>query len=101
MKLYERVLDELDRLADGCDEPPLKADGLDEAIVGISDDTRLIYAKELCVRVVCKRDGMDGDAAREFLEFNTYPAFVGPMTPIWADFEDDVIEFFAKANSGE
>jgi hypothetical protein len=64
----------------------LKADGLDGAVIGIdSQSMRLIYSVDECVKVLVKRDGMAEDEAREFLEFNTFGAYVGPKTPIFMD----------------
>lgn len=49
----------------------LKADGLDDAVIGVTHDMatgtrRLVYSVDKCVEVLMKRDGMDRDGAREF-----------------------------------
>lgn len=78
----EELLERLE--GDGC----LIADGLDGAIVGISygpDGSRVVYDIERCVAVVMERDGMDFEEAREFLEFNTFCAWVGPRSPIYIE----------------
>lgn len=63
----------------------LKADGLDDAVIGICFATqRLIYDVDKCVRILMERDGMGADEAMEFLAFNTFGAYVGEQTPIWA-----------------
>jgi len=61
----------------------LKAEGLDSAVVGINGG-RLVYSKAKCVDALVERDGMTEEDADEFLHFNTYCAYVGPMTPIYS-----------------
>ena len=64
----------------------LKADGFDDAIVGICKASeRIVYDKEKMIQVLIDRDGMDYDTAIEFLEFNTWCAYVGENTPIYLD----------------
>lgn len=67
----------------------LKADGLDDAVIGVEDGV-LVYSKDKCTEILVSRDGMDEDDAVEFLYFNTYDAYVGPKTPIFRydDVED-------------
>lgn len=63
----------------------LKANGLDDAVIGICFATqRLIYDVDKCVRIVMERDGMTTEEAMQFLAFNTFGAYVGEQTPIWA-----------------
>jgi hypothetical protein len=69
-------------------EEVLKADGLDDAVVGFEDGV-LVYSKEKCTKALMDRDGMDEDEAIEFLYFNTYSAYMGVKTPI---FRYDCIE---------
>ena len=65
----------------------LLADGLDDAIVGVGhrqgQQRVVVYDADLCVQVLMKREGWDHDEALEFLEFNTFGAWVGERTPIW------------------
>ena len=67
----------------------LKADGLDDAVIGIEDGV-LVYSKDKCTEILMSRDGMLYDDAVEFLYFNTYGAYVGEKTPIFRydDVED-------------
>lgn len=66
----------------------LIADGLDEAVIGVHEKSlRLIYSCSKCEDILIERDGMEFEEAREFLDFNTYQAYMGPKTPIW--FYDD------------
>ena len=71
----------------------LKADGLDDAVIGVTHDMatgtrRLVYSVDKCVEVLMKRDGMDRDGAREFLEFNTLCAYIANDQPVFVDCED-------------
>lgn len=65
------------------DEEILKADGFDEAVIGIDTNSmRLIYSYSLCVAVLVK-DGMTEEDAIDYLEYNVVSAYVGEKTPIW------------------
>ena len=65
----------------------LKANGFDEAVLGIGrrcgQEDILVYDFEKCVDVLVKRDGMTDEEAIEFLEFNTVGAWVGEQTPLF------------------
>lgn len=62
----------------------LKADGFDAAIIGIDvSSERLIYDKEKMVEILSSE--MSIEDAIEFLEFNTWSAYVGEHTPIYMD----------------
>ena len=76
------------------DEEMLKADGLDEAIIGQAYVWRdngqfnvFVYDAEKIRSILMERDGMDSEEAREFIEFNIEGAYVGNYTPIfvWTD----------------
>jgi hypothetical protein len=65
----------------------LFADGFDEAIVGIdyiSYPARIIYDKNKMVEILVENDGMSLEDAIEYLEYNTWCAYVGEGTPIFA-----------------
>lgn len=65
---------------DGFDGTP---DGYDDAIVGITRDGQLVYSIEKMVEI-CARDGeMEDLDAIEWLEFNTFCAYVGEKTPLF------------------
>jgi hypothetical protein len=73
----------------------LKADGFDEAILGMTYDMvvsedRLIYSQKKCIDILVKRDGMTDEEALEYMEFNVLGAYVGQNQPL---FLDDLIEF--------
>jgi hypothetical protein len=60
----------------------LKADGFDEAIIGIDEfSMRLIYSVSKCIEILC-RDMSEEDAV-EYFDFNVKGSYVGEKTPIW------------------
>jgi hypothetical protein len=66
----------------------LLADGFDEAVVGIEPTTlRIIYSIPKMVGILVEKDGMSDEDAIEYLEYNTFSAYVGEQTPIYI--EDD------------
>jgi hypothetical protein len=65
------------------EEESLKADGFDDAVIGIDENTfRLIYSCKKCLEILIK-DGMDEEDAEEYFEYNVKSAWVGEKTPIW------------------
>jgi len=67
------------------DEEILKADGFDDAVIGIEENSmRLIYSVEKCIEILMKQ-GMDMTEAVEYFDFNVSGAYVGEKTPIWCD----------------
>jgi hypothetical protein len=63
-------------------EKILKADGFDEAIIGIETDSmRLIYSVSKCIEILCK--DMSEEDAIEYFDFNISGSYVGEQTPIW------------------
>ena len=79
----------------------IKYDGYDEAIIGPAFIWRgqtqvqvLVYDADGIREILMKRDGMDADEAREFIEFNIEGGYLGPTTPVlvWKNdiyWEDD------------
>tara|TARA_R110000824_G_scaffold24319_4_gene85827 strand:+ start:2337 stop:2612 length:276 start_codon:yes stop_codon:yes gene_type:complete len=64
----------------------LFADHFDDCIIGVSigcDSERVIYDTEKMVEALVSSDGMTYEEAWEFLEFNTFNAYVGEHTPIY------------------
>ena len=69
----------------------LLADGFDEALIGCTTpNCRAVYDAKKMVNILIERDGMSREDALEYLEFNTFCAYVGEMTPVyvWPDEED-------------
>lgn len=62
----------------------LKADGFDDAVIGVESNTlRLVYDVDKMVDILIKRDGMTGEDAMDYLNFNVISAYVGVQTPIY------------------
>ena len=67
------------------DETFLKADGFDDAIIGVEQNTmRLIYSVKKCIEILVL-EGMSVEEAIEYFDFNTKGSYVGEKTPIWCD----------------
>jgi hypothetical protein len=69
------------------DETFLKADGLDEAVIGvqIGEPMRLIYSVTKIIEHLVTEDEMELEDALEHFEFNIRGSYVGEQTPIWCD----------------
>lgn len=69
------------------DQEFMFADGLDQAIIGICDQSgRVIYSIKKIMKILVKQ-GLTSEEAREHLEFNITGAWVGDQTPIFCDDE--------------
>ena len=77
----------------------LKADGLNEAIIGMSrrygQEDIIAYDVAKIIEILMGRDGMSREAALEFFDFNILGAWVGDYTPCFIYrkeefFEDDL-----------
>jgi hypothetical protein len=73
----------------------IKYDGYDEAIIGPASIWRdsttvsvLVYDAEKIRAILMKRDGMEMDEAREFIEFNIEGGYLGIETPVLVWTED-------------
>ena len=64
----------------------------DDAIVGVSDDCRVVYDYDLMVKCLMETDGMTYEEAAEFISYNTIRAAVymekGPIVMYRIDEED-------------
>lgn len=56
----------------------------DDAIIGVTDEGRVVYDYDAMVRILVERDGMDETEAIEFIEYNTIRAipYAGEYPPI-------------------
>jgi len=64
------------------EEEMLKADGFDDAIIGIDwNSMRLIYSVKKCIDILAKH--MSEEEAIEYFEYNVGGAYFGEKTPIW------------------
>lgn len=71
-------------LQDYEDELFLKADGFDEAVIGLDTSSmRLIYSISKCIEIL-ERD-MSREDAIEYFHFNVKDSWVGDKTPIWCE----------------
>jgi hypothetical protein len=65
----------------------LKADGLDEAIIGIGSrcgqKDLLIYDIDKIIWILMQRDGMTEAEAEEFFDYNIGGGWHGEETPLW------------------
>ncbi len=76
MKMIDKILEWFP------EDEILKADGFDDAIIGIDDSSmRLIYSVSKCIEILSQ--DMDEEDAIEYFEFNVAGAYVGEKTPIW------------------
>lgn len=62
----------------------LEPQGLDEAIIGVSQDGRLVYSHALLVQAFVKACGMSEEEAVEWVEYNTIRAipYMGDKAPL-------------------
>lgn len=74
---------------DSLEQAPMLADGLEDAFIGISqaafgEPVRAVYSAN---KVVAKfiREGMSGEEAWEFYDFNVLGAYVGETTPLFVE----------------
>ena len=64
------------------DEEFLLADGFDDAVIGLDENTmRLIYSVSKCLEIL-QRDMNETDAM-EYFTYNVSGSYVGEKTPIW------------------
>ena len=72
------------------DEYPdlLKADGFDEAVIGIAHRIGLeviCYDLHKVIEILMTRDGMDEEEAWEYYQFNIAGSWVGESTPVFIE----------------
>lgn len=69
-------------------EQTLKADGFDKAIIGIDFNytpPKLVYDKQKMIEIMMEDEECTLDDAIDYLEYNTWCAYVGEGTPIYID----------------
>ena len=77
-----------EELAESYSEDLLFADGYDNAIVGVCvgfDSGRVVYSVSKMIDICMKDDEMTHEDSVEWLEFNTFGAYVGENTPIYIE----------------
>lgn len=66
------------------DETFLKADGFDDAIIGLDEKSgRLIYSTTKCLEILVKDEEMTIEEAIEHFYYNVSGAYMGEQTPIF------------------
>ena len=74
----------------------LKADGFDEAIIGVGrrcgQPTIVVYDADKCRKILQKRMKGDPIYADEYFEFNVVGAWMGENTPIFVERLSDIEE---------
>ena len=76
----------LDQIVDNYpDDKILKADGLDDGIIGIEENSmRLVYSKSKVIEILMSEDMTEEDALEHYY-FNIVGAYVGEKTPIFVE----------------
>jgi hypothetical protein len=75
------------------DDNFLVADGLNEAVIGLDEQSmRLVYSVSKCISIL-KEDGMTEEEALEHFSYNVSGAYVGEQTPIWCNDSYDLSNF--------
>jgi hypothetical protein len=64
----------------------LKADGFDKAIIGVEPNSmRLVYDRDKMIEILMTDEELTELDAIEYLEYNTWNAYVGEKTPIYIE----------------
>jgi hypothetical protein len=75
----------IDNYAEGA----VRLDGLDSAIIGITEEfggnRRLLYGKTEILKILMSRDGMTHSEAEEFYDYNILGLYAGEQNPIFLD----------------
>jgi hypothetical protein len=75
------------------DEEILKADGLDDGIIGIEESSmRLVYSKSKVIEILMNEDMTEEDALEHYY-YNIVGAYVGEKTPIFVE-DKSFMDFF-------
>jgi hypothetical protein len=75
----------LDEILDNYpDEEILKADGFDDAVIGIDTHMRLVYSIPKSIEILVK-DDMTMEGAMDHFYYNVSGSYVGEKTPIWVE----------------
>ena len=76
---------DIDEYAEGA----ILLDGLEEAIMGITDEfgngRRILYSKDKIINILMERDGMTSSEAEEFFDYNILGLYAGEQNPIFLD----------------
>jgi len=81
-----------EKLAENFGDNLLFADTFDGAIIGVAighDSERVVYDTRQMVEILLQEEDFTEEEAWEYLEFNTFGAYVGENTPIYVEGIDD------------
>lgn len=75
----------LNELLEELDDETLTADGLDAAIVGVTEgcDIKVVYDHQKCIEIFQILQEMTDEEAREWMSYNVTGAYVGKRTPVF------------------
>jgi hypothetical protein len=63
----------------------LFADGFDDCIIGFEPNLwKVVYSRNLCIKLMTDNSKYDEEAI-DYLEYNTFGAYMGDKTPIWVE----------------
>lgn len=78
MSLLEKILENFE------DIEFIKADGFDNAVIGVDGRTdRLIYSASKVIDILVKEQGMKRDDALDHFYYTIEGLYTGDKTPIW------------------
>ena len=83
-------MDIREKFAEHFGDDLLFADSFDNAIIGVAvgnDSGRVVYDAKQMVDILVREENFTEETAWEFLEFNTFCAYVGERTPIYVNLE--------------
>ena len=61
----------------------LSEDYFDEAIIGITYNSQVVYDMDRMVELFAENNDCDNEEAIEYLSFNTWTVYVGDLTPVF------------------
>ena len=70
MKLH--ALDLIESIKQQADPDAMVLYGFDSCIIGLDNDGRIVYDKDLMVTQLVQKDGMESIDAEEYLQFNVF-----------------------------
>jgi hypothetical protein len=82
----EKIIDSIIEI-EGEDNKIQLADGFEDAYMGLATQfTRpplAVYDRNKCIQILIERDGMSGEEAEEYFQFNVEGSWVGDNTPLF------------------
>ncbi len=79
MDILSKILDEFP------DEGYLKADGFDNAIIGVSSRGCLVYSVEKVIETLMERNNWSYEDSIDFFYYNIDGSYFGEQTPIFVN----------------